>query len=181
MSVQIAMLRGINVSGQKLIKMEELREALGTLGFRNLRTYVQSGNVVFEGKGTPAQLSEKIRKKILAHFGHEVPVIVRSSEEIGKILAKNPFLKERDIDPTRLHVVFLSEAPAKNLISKLGAIAAGADRFHAVKTEIYLHCPKGYGNTKFSPATLERTLGVTTTTRNWNTVNQLFEMASTES
>jgi len=142
-----------------------------------VKTYVQSGNVVFKA---PAQVSgkleEKIVKKVLQQFGFSVPVMVKSAEEMSEVVKKNPFLKEKGIDSSKFHVTFLSCAPEQTALKMLDAIAAGPDRFCVSKEAIYLHCPNGYGETKLSNNVFEKVLSVSATTRNWNTVNKLHEM-----
>jgi uncharacterized protein (DUF1697 family) len=174
----IALLRGINVGGHKIIKMDQLRKAFEGLGFEDVVTYVQSGNVVFKSpKNTSADLSRKIEEMLLRRFSMSVPVIVRTAEEVGEVLRNNPFLKERGTDVSKLHVTFLSHTPQKAAIRGLDAIAAGVDQFHYCGQEIYLHCPNGFGGTKLSINAFEKVLAVGATTRNWNTVNKLYEMA----
>src|ERR1700722_15591899 len=103
MTTYVAMLRGINVSGHKIIKMERLREAFAELGFKNVRTYVQSGNVVFETEDAAAGLSAKIEKKILKDFGFDVPTLTKWGTEMAEIVKRNPLVKDKTIDPTKLH------------------------------------------------------------------------------
>jgi len=178
MTTYISMLRGINVAGHNQIKMPALRELFESLGFERVQTYIQSGNVVFKAsKGSTLQISKKIEGRITNDFGFRVPVVTRTSAEMGSVIASNPFLKTKSIDPTKLHVTFLSEAPEAAALRKLGEVAAGADQFRSCGREIYLHCPNGYGNTKLSNNTLEKILGSPATTRNWNTVNKLYEMS----
>ena len=114
---------------------------------------------------------------MLRRFNMSVPVIVRTAEEVDDVLRNNPFVEERGIDVSRLHVTFLSLTPQKTAIKGLDAIAAGPDRFHYRGREIYLHCPNGFGGTKLSINAFEKVLAVGATTRNWNTVNKLYEMA----
>ena len=106
-----------------------------------------------------------------------VPVIVRTAEEIGEVSRSNPFLKENGIDFGKLHVTFLSHAPHKTAVKGLDTIAAGPDRFHCCGREIFLYCPNGFAGTKLSINVFEKVLSVGATTRNWNTVNRLYEMA----
>jgi uncharacterized protein (DUF1697 family) len=168
------MLRGINVSGQKIIKMEKLRASFETLGFSRVRTYVQSGNVIFQApKTSSAILSKDIERKILSDFGFSVPIVLRSSEEMKKIADDNPFLKERGINHSKLHVTFLSEVPRKDALGRLDALNPVPDRFCIKARELYLYCPNGYGRTKLSNATFEKLLSVQATTRNWKTVKNL--------
>jgi uncharacterized protein (DUF1697 family) len=174
----VALLRGINVGGHKIIKMDQLRKAFEELGFEDVATYVQSGNVVFKSpKKTSADLSRKIEEMLLRRFNMSVHVIMRTAEEVDDVLRNNPFLKERGTDVTKLYVTFLSLTPQKTAIKGLDAIAAGPDRFRCRGQEIYLHCPNGFGGTKLSINAFERVLAVGATTRNWNTVNKLHEMA----
>ena len=123
MPIYIAMLRGINVSGQKIIKMEKLRASFETLGFNSVRTYVQSGNVIFQASKTSSDiLSKSIEGKILGDFGFSVTLVLRSSDEMEKIVNDNPFLTDRGIDHSKLHVTFLSELPAKAVLGKLDSL-----------------------------------------------------------
>jgi len=173
----IALLRGINVGGRTL-KMETLRACLGELGLANVQTYVQSGNAVFSARGAQRALSGKIEAEIARELGHSVAVILRTSAELGRVIAANPFLRERGMDESKLHVTFLCEPPAKDALAKLAAIDAGADQWRASDREIYLYCPNGYGRTKLSNNAIERALKATATTRNWNSVRNLYAMAS---
>src|SRR5438093_5130289 len=173
------MLRGINVSGHKTIKMQDLRTICDKLGYGNVQTYVQSGNIVLETrKGTPANLSKQISKAIQDVYGFEVPAFIRTLEEMQRIISANRFLKEKNIDQSKLHVTFLSETPQTDSLRELGKVPAGQDRFHTDHYEIYLHCPNGYGRTKLSNTMIEKTLMVAATTRNWRTCNTLLEMAT---
>jgi uncharacterized protein (DUF1697 family) len=178
MPTYISMLRGINVGGHKKVSMSELRELFEGLGCKRVRTYIQSGNVVFEAaKKAPLSWSKQIEEAILGHFGFPVAVVSRTSEEMGAAIHTDPFLQEKGIDPLKLHVTFLSEAPAPAALKKLDTLAAKPDRFRHSGREVYLHCPNGYGSTRLSNNALEKALSVTATTRNWRTVNKLYEMA----
>jgi uncharacterized protein (DUF1697 family) len=177
MPVYIALLRGVNV-GQNLLKMDRLRELCAELGFRNVTTYVQSGNVVFEADGSPSDCSQAIENGLAGETRLPVTVVVRTPAELASILRRNPFLKDKDLDRSRFHVTFLAGAPAQDGALKLAAIKAGADRFHVSGKDVYLHCPDGYGNSKLANGAIEKALTVRATTRNWNTVNKLHEMAA---
>jgi uncharacterized protein (DUF1697 family) len=179
MPAYIALLRGINVSGHRAVKMEDLRALCSGLGFRNVGTYVQSGNIVFQTSiENPATLSKRIGERILETFGFDVPVIVRTSKQMRSVIANNPFLKEKDIDSSKLHVTFLSETAQKDYLEKLEALSTGPDRFYPALQEIYLYCPGGYGKTKLSNNAIEKALSVKATTRNWKSTNTLLEMVS---
>jgi uncharacterized protein (DUF1697 family) len=177
MKTYIALLRGINVSGQKIIKMQELREAIEAMGFADVRTYVQSGNIVFKSAAKPnAELAQMLSKQIAKTFGFDVPVVVRSAEEWTIIAKSHPLLKQSQLDVTKLYVTFLNAAPTANATRALQLLANEEEQCDVIGHEVYLHCPKVYGNTKLSNANIEKKLGVSATTRNWKTVNALLEM-----
>ena len=179
MAAYIAMLRGVNVSGHNTIKMEVLRGLCQGLGFRNVETYVQSGNIVFQALlENPEAISKRIGETVLRSFGFDTPVLVRTSREIRNVIASNPFLKEKGIDSSKLHVTFLSETAQKGSEKKLETLATNPDRFYPASHEIYLYCPGGYGRTRLSNNAIEKALSVEATTRNWKTTNTLFEMVS---
>jgi len=179
MPAYVAMLRGINVTGHNSIKMEQLRRLCEKLGFQKVKTYVQSGNVAFQAKTeNPALLSKRISESIRDSFGLETPVIVRTSKEMKDVVANNPFLREKDVDSSKLHVTFLREAAEKSSLKTLERLATRQDRFYPVSREIYLYCPEGYGRTKLSNNAIEKALSITATTRNWRTTNTLLDMVS---
>lgn len=172
------MLRGINVGGKK-VPMVELREVYDALKFKNIRTYIQSGNVLFETKKTEeAALSKVLEKKIAARFGFDVPVVIRTAGELASVLKKNPFLKEKNLQEDKLYITFLAEIPAKELLEKIKVPDGSPDRFEIAGKEIYLYCPGGYGETKLSNNFFESKLKVKATTRNWRTSNELMKMMS---
>jgi len=180
MQTYISILRGINVSGHKMIKMDALRAMFETLGFKNVKTYIQSGNVVFQTKKTsPQALEKKIAKKIADSFGFEVPVLVIDSAELSHTLKNNPFVNKRKEDSTKLHVTFLSGEPQQAAIEKIKEGNYADDEFIVSGKNIYLFCPNGYGNTKLSNTFFENKLKLTATTRNWKTVNELINLSNT--
>ena len=141
------------------------------LGFEDVQTYIQSGNVVFKASAADnTRLANKIEKKLLSAFGFAVSVIVRTPAELQKVIQNNLFLKEAGIDTAKLHVTFLSGSPEETVLKSVNTIAAGPDRVRCNDKEIYLHCPNGYGETKLSNSALEKALSVQGTTRNWKTV-----------
>ena len=160
MAIYIALLRAVNV-GQNVIKMERLRELWSQCGCKNVTTYIQSGNVVFEAEGSPANWSQAIEQRLAGETRLPVSVILRTPAELKGIIARNPFLRDA--------------------LKKLSAVNAGGDQFRLSGKEVYLYCPEGYGRSKLSNAALERALSVKATTRNWNTVNKLDEIASSSS
>ena len=175
MATYIALLRGVNVGGN-ILKMDRLRELCAALGARNVRTYVQSGNIVFEAQGTASHWAQTLERKLAGESRLPASVVVRTAAEMSTVLAGNPFLKEKGIDNARLAVTFLQQAPAKPALAALGALKIGSERFHCAGKEIYLHCPDGFANAKLY--TLEKVLKQRTTSRNWNTVTKLCEMSA---
>jgi uncharacterized protein (DUF1697 family) len=177
MPIYIALLRGINVGGNKRVKMDQLRKSFEALGFDRVSTYIQSGNIVFKAnKGSPSSLSRKIEDKILGDFGHSVSVILRTADEMKQTIANNPFLKDRGVDPTKIHVVFLSDVPASSALEKLETMTMKPDRSCCLGKEIYLYLPNGVSESTLMKTPLDRVLSVVTTTRNWKTANQLLQM-----
>ncbi|HXR84859.1 MAG TPA: DUF1697 domain-containing protein [Hanamia sp.] len=176
----ISILRGINVSGQKKILMADLKALYESLRFKDIATYIQSGNVVFKSneKITDLHIAKKIEEAIFKNYNFQVPVIVRSSDEMKKIVSSNPFLKQKNIDVKKLHVTFLSEIPAKTAVETIENIDFSPDQFVISGKEIYLRIPESYGETKLSNQFFEKKLKVSATTRNWNTVMELMEMSS---
>jgi len=177
MPVYISMLRGINVGGHKRIKMDQLRKSFEALGFESPKTYIQSGNIVFKAaKSFPSALSKKIEERILKDFGFPVSVVTRTADEIGKTIASNPFLKERGIDPEKLHVMFLAESPAPAAAKKLAEVTLPPDRCHSIAREIYFYLPNGVSQSVLFKSPVDRILAMVATTRNWRTVNSLHQM-----
>ena len=178
MSTFAAMLRAINVGGQKRLRMETLREIFAGLGFTNIRTYVQSGNVVFQsGEQDRSLLVGRIEASIEQTCGFPVQVFVRQAQELKRILAGNPFLDNRNEDPSKLHVTFLYQSPPETRWSKLIPPGDILDELAIGELAIYLFCPTGYAKTRLSNSFFERRLGMPVTTRNWNTVNALYKLA----
>jgi uncharacterized protein (DUF1697 family) len=181
MPTWVALLRGINVSGQKPVPMERLRGSFASMGFRGVRTYVQSGNVVFEtATNTRDALTRKIEEGISRDFGFYVVVILRTAKELEKIVKTNPFLTEEAIDQAKLHVTFLAAPPNKTALKNLETLPTSPDQFRLIGCEIYLYCPDGYGKTKLSNSAFDKKLSVGATTRNWKTTTVLCEMAVDE-
>lgn len=175
----ISMLRGLNVSGQKLIKMPELKLVYESLGFSNVLTYIQSGNVIFT-TGHVIQvkdLSSDIENAILKKFGFDVPVILRTLDEMKEIVRINPFQDENGFVPDKIYVTFLEFEPQAEKIDKINPFDFLPDKYKILGKEIYLSCSSGYGTTKLSNTFFENKLKVRATTRNWNTVNKLIELA----
>lgn len=175
MSKYIALLRGINVSGQKKIKMSELREQLTSIGLEQVETYIQSGNVIFNYKRCEKDyLVNIIVDKIEKHFGFVVPCIVLETIEIESILKHNPFL-DKDIDTKYMYFSILSEKP-KLMDNSTIEVDSKNDEFQISNNVIYVFTPGGYGKTKLNNNFFERKLKQKITTRNWKTLNKLLDM-----
>jgi uncharacterized protein (DUF1697 family) len=178
MQTYISILRGINVSGQKKINMKELKAMYESLGYQNVVTYIQSGNVAFRTeKAAEKVLAGRIEDAIKATFGFDVPVLVLTLKEIKKTINNNPFLKEKDIQIDKLHVTFLQEKPEAANIKKTEELDFSPDRFVISGKDVFVYCPDSYGNTKINNNFFESKLKVKATTRNWKTVNELRRIA----
>lgn len=174
----VALLRGINVGGQKRVSMADLRALFAALGGEDVATYVQSGNVVFKSPvDSPAALIQTVEERISCALGLDVTVLLRTRTQLADVLAGNP-LAAGGREPATLHVTFLAEAPDPARLRELEAKQLEPDEFRLAGQEIYLHCPSGYGRTKLSNAYFEKRLGVAATTRNWKTVTSLVELAN---
>lgn len=173
----VSLLRGINVSGKRSIRMADLRACYEGLGFSSVATYVQSGNVVFDSttRGAAA-LARNLEKQIKSSFGHDVTVIVRAAKDFSAIIEHNPFAKHAKTDPTKVHVTFLTSRPNDASIGSIENVDARGDELVMGGTEVFLHCPNGYGRTKLNNAFFERKLKMHATTRNWKTVEALNDM-----
>jgi uncharacterized protein (DUF1697 family) len=173
-----ALLRGINVGGNKKIAMAELREVLSALGYADVTTYLQSGNAVFTAPKRPAQaLGRAIEASIAGAFGMKVSVVIRTAEELHSVLGRNPLPGEPE-NPSRFFVAFLSGAPDPERVSQIEAQSFGADRIWVSGSEAFLWCPGGAADTLLTNNAVEKRLGVTATSRNWNTVNKLASLTS---
>lgn len=171
----VAFLRGINVSGHKIIKMKELAEAFEDAGYKNVKTYIQSGNVIFEStKKSNGALEKAISKLILNSFGHEVEVIVRTQKEIEDTISKAPF-KKKDQDK-KLYVTFLVDNLSSENIKLLKSLSNTAETFFTTGKEIYTIRDPKLQFDKTVLGTFDKKLKVSTTTRNWNVVNKINEL-----
>jgi len=174
----ISVLRGINVSGKRVIKMDALKNSYADLGFTNIRTFIQSGNVIFQFKKyDQKKVADMIKKKISDDYGFEVPVIVKDSDGLKNVIRNNPFLSNQDVDPSLLHVTFLSAIPSKSELDKLKEYDYSPDVFIVKEDIVYLYISGGYGNTKLNNNFFENKLKVNATNRNWKTINELCRIA----
>jgi uncharacterized protein (DUF1697 family) len=173
----LALLRGINVSGHNIIKMDNLKSILEKSGFLNVETYVQSGNMFVETEDENAQsVGFTIKQEIAKHLGFDVPVIVISKGDLEKCLTNNPFFKEKDVDTKKLYVAFISKELNSSAINELKISQFKPDEVFIDANRIYMKLETGAGNTKLTQKYIEKKLNVIATTRNWNTVNKLIEL-----
>ena len=178
MTTYISILRGINVSGQRIIKMEALRQLYQNLGFTDVVIYIQSGNVIFrDNKSTPEELEKIIANQIQQQFGFIVPVVVLTISQLREIVEKNPFLKELSKDISFMHVTFLSSTPKSINHQQISDKRLPNEAVEIIEKAVYLYCPNGYGNTKLTNNFLESALKVTATTRNWKSTKMLLELS----
>ena len=174
----VALLRGINVGGKNKLPMTDLAAMFTAAGCAAVRTYIQSGNVVFEASPAVAgALPGEVGRAIEAGFGHRVPVILRTAEELGAVLRGNPFLAAGAV-PDALHVAFLSAEPLPARVAALDPGRSPPDELVVRGREIYLRLPNGVARTRLTNAYLDATLAATTTVRSWRTVEKLVELAS---
>jgi len=174
----IALLRGINVSGHKKIKMAELKAAFEDIGLLKVQTYIQSGNVLFESKETSVQkLQSAIEKKIMDDFGFDVKTIVKTNSDFKKILAENTFLELANANTQNLYVVLLFSVPKPEYIKELEVMDFNNEEWLLKEDVVYLYCRNGYGQAKLNNNLIEKKLKVIGTTRNWKTINSLYEMS----
>jgi len=178
MNKYISILRGINVGGNRKILMNDLKDLYRKLGFTNVETYIQSGNVIFESdkNGSTTDLEVKIQQAIAETFGFDVPVIVRIAGEWAESIVNNPFWKEKDADIDRLHLTCLKEVPSPELLDKIKLFQFLPDRYEIIGKDVFIFCAAGYGTSKLTNPFFESKLKVSASTRNWKTVMKLNEM-----
>lgn len=178
MTTYIALLRGVNVSGQHILPMATLKNLLTVAGFENVTTYIQSGNIIFNTAETEkAKIGKVISGIIENNLGFNPTTIVLTRQDLLQFLQENPFLKETDFDPKQLYFTFLETSPQEELLQKIKTLDFSPDRFIISNHIIYVNCPNGYGKTKINNQFFEQKLKVNATTRNLNTVKRLLELA----
>ncbi|HLJ42160.1 MAG TPA: DUF1697 domain-containing protein [Candidatus Acidoferrales bacterium] len=180
MPIVISMLRGVNVGGHNKIKMYALRALYESLKFTGCRTHIQSGNVIFKTKERNlAKLSSQIQTAIERSFGFRLDVILRTSEELRDVIARNPFAKRRGIEPGKLIVAFLASAPAAQARDNILKLKTDPEELRMGDRELYIYFPNGMGRSKLAWSLIERTLKVSGTCRNWNSVTTMLAIADT--
>ena len=173
---QIVLLRGINIGPNNRIAMPALRELLAGAGFEEVRTYVQSGNVVLATRRRPDDVARACEELIAAELGLDIPVVVRTRDELAEVVRRNPLGDVAD-NPKRYQVSFLDAEPDAEAVEKLAALAVEGERIEAIGREIYAWHPDGIARSKLWAGLAGKGLGVKATARNWTTVTTLLEMA----
>lgn len=176
--VIIALLRGINVGGKNRLPMKELSALFVEAGCEDVRTYIQSGNVLFRTGSTDVEeISSVISASILSKFGYQVPVITRTARELQEIVQANPFV-QAGAETDKLHFMFLAELPDSAQVEALDPNRSPGDEFAVLGREIHLHCPNGVARSKLTNSYFDSRLSTTSTSRNWRTVQKLLELAA---
>jgi uncharacterized protein (DUF1697 family) len=178
MAVVISMLRGVNVGGHNMIRMEALRALYESLGLKDPQTYVQSGNVVFRTKERNlTALARRIENAIERSFGFRPAVIVRTPDELRAVIARNPFATRRGIDPSRLLITFLASDPSAEAREQVLKVEAVPEELRINGREVYIYYPNGMARPKLPWTRMEKMLKTSGTGRNWNSVTKLLEIA----
>jgi len=171
----VALLRGVNVGGNRKIAMADLREFAARVGLENPSTLLQSGNLVFGARARPTcALEHRLEEEAEKQLALRTDFVVRSAAEWEQVVARNPFSREARRDPSRFLVMFLKESPAKLAIDEIKGAHAGPETFHAESRELYVVFPNSVGTSKFPALLTEKRLGTRGTARNWNTVLKLL-------
>ena len=175
----ISLLRGINVSGQKKVKMVDLKALYESLGFNNVVTYIQSGNVIFDTDiKDHAALCRIIEKGIERKYKFHVPTIIRSSNELESAMKNNPFEKiDLEKDGSKILITFMDVKPDKSKLNDLLDFVGESEKLIARGKELYLHCPDGHGKSKLSNTFIEKKLGLVATTRNLKSVHKIYSLS----
>lgn len=172
----IALLRGINVSGRNQIPMADLRAACAELGWSDVQSYIQSGNLVFRAGGAPASLEEQLEHAIERRFGLSIPVLVRTAAEWPAYVQGNPYPDASRSEPNLVMLALSKTTPRQGAVEELRERAADGERVVQVGDALWIHYAGGAGRSKLSPALLDRLVGSAVTTRNWRTVLRLEEL-----
>ena len=172
----LALLRGINVGGKNKLPMKDLCEIFVAAGCDNVRTFIQSGNIIFcSSRSAPTQLPGLITSAIAKRFGYQIPIVLRTAEQMTNVLGNNPFLQAGAAEE-ELHVMFLADLPNPLRVKELDPDRSPPDRFAVRGQEIYLHLPNGVADSKLTNSYFDSKLATSSTGRNWRTVTKLCEL-----
>jgi uncharacterized protein (DUF1697 family) len=172
---RVLLLRGINLGGRNRVAMAALRDLLADAGFADVRTYLQSGNVVLSSEASPEQLAYECQERIAERFGLNVDVVARTGDELAQVVRRNPLAKVAK-EPKRYQVTFCVDEPDSELAERLGALSANGEQAVVIGREVYAWYPDGVGRSRLASELAGRNLGVVATARNWSTVMALLSM-----
>jgi uncharacterized protein (DUF1697 family) len=176
MNKKFAILRGINVGGKRKILMADLKVICQKLGWKNVVTYIQSGNLIFDSEKQNSQLEKTLEKAIYSKYGFDVPVMVRNASELQISIGNNSFAAG-DTDITKLHLTFLKEKPSEENVEKIKTYNYKPDKFEIEEKDVFIYCEGQYHRSKLTNNFFEKNLEVAATTRNWKTVLKLRELS----
>jgi uncharacterized protein (DUF1697 family) len=176
MARQIAFLRAINLANRRRVSMADLRELLTEAGYEDVRTHLQSGNVVLTSSLSASRLESELEKQLATKLGLEIQVLVRTRNQLADVIKRNPLAKVAD-NPSRYMVSFLSARPSAKVVRELARVDVAPEQIVVSGREIYAWYPNGFQRAKLGKVLSEQRLGVTATARNWNTVTKLLEIA----
>jgi uncharacterized protein (DUF1697 family) len=177
----VALLRGINVGGRAKVGMAALRAVFESLGYENVSTYIQSGNVVFDAPSRSAsRVAVDVEHAVKRGTGVDAAVVIRTPTELAKVVAGNPFAEVRGAQPKQMHVGFLAARVPATAVKQLDPDRSPPDEFAVRGREIYLRCPNGIGRSKLTNDWFESKLRTRVTMRNWATVTKLLSMAESQ-
>ena len=182
MQVYIAFLRGINVGGHKKVPMAKLKEILSGVGLHDVKTYIQSGNIVFKSTiASVNELEQLVQKSIADGFGFTVPVLVKLTKEVASILADNPFTASKYLESNQVYFILLFNIPPEEQVLSFESMKYPNEEFKILNNCVYLLCKNGYGKAKLNNNSIERKLNVSATARNYRTMQKLVELATNKS
>mgnify|MGYP001818009093 CR=1 FL=1 len=174
----ICLLRGINVSGQKKIKMVELKSAFETLGFTDVTTYIQSGNVIFKSAEVSTEkLEQEIQNMLQDHFGFDIETIVLTHSELSEAVKNNPYVQDQERDEKKLYIAYLKDLPEQAQLDHLATYDYFPEVYHIIDKVLYFYAANGAGRAKMNTNFFEAKLKVKATMRNWRTSNKLLELS----
>lgn len=178
MKTFIGLLRGINVGGHNKIPMSDLRRLCSEIGWANVQTYIQSGNLVFSTSGRPAALEVELQHAIERRFGFSIPIIIRAAEDWPTYIKTNPFLKACEKEPHLVMLCLSKTSPKTDAVKGLRERASNGESIVQAGDALWIHFPNGVARSKLSPTVLDRMAGSSVTARNWLTVLKLHELTN---
>lgn len=177
----ICLIRGINVGGRNMVPMAELRQVCADLGWADVHTYIQSGNLIFRSASAPRSLEDELERAVERRFGVAASVLVRTAAEWQLYMKNNPYADACRREPNLVMLALSKALPRSEAVSALRSRASSGERVERVGDALWIHYPAGAGRSKLSPGLLDRFVGSPVTTRNWRTVVKLGELAAAQS